>query len=178
MAAVLRKYLNDEGFSPSNSRINFVAREVSNRIHNKNEQAMFLSHVIHETAGLQILEENCSNPSAYNIGERYRNKSYHGRGFLHLSHPANYLEASEGLQRGKQLWMNPELVSEDLQIGMDTALWFWKEKVVRYGVPSKYRQTTKAINGGLEDGTSGASQTRYKYYCGLSKMMGNNPMSL
>ncbi|CAF1663140.1 unnamed protein product, partial [Adineta ricciae] len=96
---------------------------------NKDEAAVFLGHVFHETDGLKTIREYC----APGCGSHYAgswcsiqgnpNKLYYGRGWFQLSWPCNYYAAGQSL--GIDLLNNPDLVEQQQDIAVKTAIWFY-----------------------------------------------------
>ncbi|OWA50953.1 putative Endochitinase EP3 [Hypsibius exemplaris] len=172
----------------------FVSPSVKrlHRITLKREFAMFLANVIHETAGLEYLEEingatRCAageyrgvwdpNPATFHM-----DKCYCGRGPLQLSHPQNYQDASLAIFKdAATLIDNPERVLTDKQTGWDTAAWYWGEQVgIESGVKEgQFGTSIKAINGKLECPVSGEpaknpneAAKRKEYYEKIYKVWG------
>jgi predicted chitinase len=106
--SILKKYLSESGIT------------------SRQELAMFLANVFHESGGLKHVREIQPHPTNYvNNGI-----NYYGRGFLQLTHHYNYRDASRALYGDeKVLLANPELVADQLEVAWRTALWFWKDRV-------------------------------------------------
>ncbi|CAF1221734.1 unnamed protein product [Rotaria magnacalcarata] len=118
---------------------------------NKDEAAVFLAHVYHETDGLKTMREYCSP----GCGPQYSSswcsinaapgKYYYGRGWFQLSYPCNYYNAGQSL--GVNLLSNPDLVATNLKIAVQTAVWFFKannmEGPARRG---NFAATTRILN--------------------------------
>ena len=113
-------------------------------INSKDEIALFLAHIMHETNGLKyMVEQNLEDKSKYNCkenGEEWERKwakhnvpgqYYYGRGCLQLSWTFNYYQASMDLDFYKDdtLLKNPDFVSKDRYLSWITAAWFWKVRV-------------------------------------------------
>src|SRR5699024_326359 len=96
-------------------------------ISDKQEVAMFLAHVLHETGGFQHLVEH-GRPSGYTKAEEFPKNEYYGRGYIHLSHEYNYRAASLALFNDMRLLENPQLVEQEA-IAWQTAFWFWHANV-------------------------------------------------
>ncbi|CAF3339864.1 unnamed protein product [Rotaria socialis] len=118
---------------------------------NKDEAAVFLAHVYHETDGLKTMREYC----APGCGPQYSSswcsinaapgKYYYGRGWFQLSYSCNYYNAGQSL--GVDLLNNPDLVATNLMIAVKTAVWFFKtnnmEGPARRG---DFAATTRILN--------------------------------
>lgn len=149
----------------------------------RNEAAMFLAHCFHETGGLKYMEELWARKNPEEARKAYwqdgeggdPQKSYHGRGLLQLSWNYNYRDASKGLGLGDQLLYNPEMVCEENpDLCIDTAIWFWTEKVRgKSGLLENFYVSTKVINGGIEN-TPNCEKAlrRYGFYCKIAKYLG------
>lgn len=146
---------------------------------------MFLAHVVHESAGLNELEEEgcesekCQSKYLQGCGGR-SSKSYHGRGFLHLTGDCNYRTASERLRQGDRLLSEPELVRNDMSIAAKTAISFWMEDVnpknrrkagQRNSLPS-FGDTTKKINSIECHHSLPQAQRRWYLYRAITKALG------
>ncbi|CAF0802732.1 unnamed protein product [Adineta steineri] len=165
--------LRDSGWKPSN----------------KDEAAVFLAHVFHETDGLKVIKEYC----APGCGPHYAGswcsiqgapgKSYYGRGWFQLSWPCNYHGAGQAL--GLDLLNNPDLVEQRQDVAVKTAIWFYNAN--NMAAPAKqgdFAATTRIINGALEcNGGSGyqnqlarvATYRRIRHCFGLGEP-GRNPV--
>ncbi|TBT99729.1 putative chitinase [Hamiltosporidium tvaerminnensis] len=168
------------GFEPPNTLyVTELCRSMNDKIQNKEESAMFLAHIIHETGGLKYLEERYAveNPDfdkqIYDDGMGRKDKSYHGRGFLQITWPKNYARISNELGMGYKLLDEPELVCTDIKIAADVSACYWLLFVRPYpNVKKKYfGATTKAINGAVENGKNNVeiSKNRYKIYLKVAK---------
>ncbi|CAF1229494.1 unnamed protein product [Didymodactylos carnosus] len=130
---------------------------------NKDEAAVFLAHVFHETDGLKTVREYC----APGCGSHYAGtwcsiqgkpgKLYYGRGWFQLSWPCNYHAAGQAL--GVDLLSNPDLVEQRADLAVKTAVWFYNSN--NMAGPAKqgdFAATTRIINGQLEcNGGAGAN---------------------
>lgn len=102
--------------------------------------------------------------------------SYHGRGFIQLTHCYNYRAASQGLFGDDRLVHNPHIVAQDDVIAMRTALWFWKRNVHSLpGISSgRFGEATRAINGPLEcNGNSVSAGERWLLFMKVLDASGN-----
>ncbi|CAF1453416.1 unnamed protein product, partial [Rotaria sordida] len=122
---------------------------------NKNEAAVFLAHVYHETDGLKTMREYC----APGCGSKYsgswcsisgvQGKWYYGRGWFQLSWPCNYYSAGQYL--GVDLLADPDKVENDPKLAVSTALWFYNANGM--AAPAQigdFAATTRIINGAVE----------------------------
>lgn len=156
---------------------------------NKDEAAVFLAHVFHETDGLKVIREYCapgqsapriplagsflSESSISNLsgcGSQYAGswcaiqgkpgKLYYGRGWFQLSWPCNYHAA--GIALGVDLLSNPDWLEQKDDLAVKTAIWFYKTN--KMDGPAKqgdFAATTRIINGKLEcNGGSGAANQK------------------
>ena len=118
----------------------------------KEEQAQFLAHVRHETMNYQkyreMLNKDGTTVGNYDGGPRYR-----GSGLTMLTHKYNYFAFGEevyGEGQGQKFVDNPEIVSSDLNVAMDAALWHWYHQVRPNTKDfSNTEEVTRALNGGL-----------------------------
>jgi hypothetical protein len=82
---------------------------------------------------------------------------YYGRGWFQLSWPCNYHAAGQAL--GVDLLSNPDLVEQQQDLAVKTAIWFYNSN--NMAGPAKqgdFAATTRIINGALEcNGGSGTS---------------------
>ncbi|CAF3490744.1 unnamed protein product [Rotaria sp. Silwood2] len=122
---------------------------------NKEEAVVFLAHVFHETDGLKTIKEYC----APGCGSHYAGswcsiqgvpgKLYYGRGWFQVSWPCNYHAAGQAL--GIDLLNNPDLVEQQQDLAVKTAIWFYNAN--NMAGPAKqgdFAATTRIINGALE----------------------------
>ncbi|UJR34723.1 hypothetical protein I4U23_027500 [Adineta vaga] len=133
---------------------------------NKDEAAVFLAHVFHETDGLKAAREYCAPGCGSNYAGSWcsingkPNKLYYGRGWFQLSWPCNYNAAGKAL--GVDLLSDPDLVEKQQDLGVKTAIWFYKTN--KMDIPAKqgdFAATTRIINGKLEcNGGSGAANQK------------------
>lgn len=180
----LKKAVQACGY-PTGFKENF-AKELVDQINKKNwdsnQQAMFLAHVFHESAGLtKLVEEACvkSPCTQYNGAgtggvSGAPGKNYFGRGYLQLSWPANYKEASQALYGNDQLFKDPDRVASNPKDAAGTSIWFWEKKVMsNKEATSKFGLTTKAINGALEcgKGKTPTATKRWENYQKIAKAL-------
>lgn len=97
----------------------------------KEEAAMFLAQILHESDGLRAKAEyRCKDngcPGEYvTPGCDSPGQMYFGRGYIQLSWCYNYRAASQDLLGGNQLVESPNLVATDENLAWNTAFWFWK----------------------------------------------------
>jgi hypothetical protein len=78
----------------------------------------------------------CSQTNRTQLCEKYRkeqncpsNNTYYRRGFVGLKYCYNYRQVSNELYGDERLVINPDIVSENDSVAMDTALTYWKIKV-------------------------------------------------
>lgn len=168
-------------FSPNADYVKAMVSKVNAKIKDLNEAAMLLAQCGHESGGYQHIEEiACAGKVCSQYGMGAPGKSYHGRGFIQLSLPANYKAASQALGLGDELYNTPEKVSEDPNLGADVSIWFWMTNVANVpGVKENhFGAATKAINGELEckGGNTAQSKKRYDIYKALVKTLNiSNP---
>ncbi|RWS21035.1 chitinase 4-like protein [Leptotrombidium deliense] len=161
--------------APRDAQYNAMCSQIGiGSIGTKQELAMFIAHVVHETGGYQFKEEliclkqDCREVYDHSVG--IPGKSYHGRGYLQLSHSYNYKPASEALfpNDPNKLINNPELVASDENIAWSTAFWFWRDRVRNKPnvLQFWFGSSTRAINGGIEcDGwNKDAARKRFTFY--------------
>ncbi|KAM0674321.1 hypothetical protein GVAV_002398 [Gurleya vavrai] len=110
---------------------------LNNSFDNLNEVCMFLSHIIYRTKGFTIYEESEAEEYPNEVRAKYtteisfENKSYHGRGYLMLKYPENYLDISINLGMNDLLLKNPDLISKDKKLRLISAINFYKEVVMK-----------------------------------------------
>lgn len=177
----LTKALKENNMTPNNSYIQVVVKQTNSHFKDKEMAAMFLAQLAHESGGFAHIEEiacKSGGGCAGQYGTGAPGKSYHGRGFIQLSWPDNYKNASKDLGMGDKLYQTPEVVASDVDIGMKVSIWYWDKRVVTFpGVKEKkqFGLTTKAINGELEcknNANIDKSKRRYALYKSIAKEMG------
>ncbi|XP_015189952.1 PREDICTED: acidic endochitinase SP2-like [Polistes dominula] len=179
----IRGALLSMGYRPKESYLEAIIMETNHSLSNANEAVMFLAQTAHETGGFRYIEEIAyagTDEIAYEYGWGAPGKSYHGRGFIQLSWPGNYEQASLSLGYGYKLYENPELVSKNVKLAAKISMWYWKTKVRPVaGDMSKFGLTTKAINGALECRGQNVdkSKNRYRIYKALARELGIRNMS-
>lgn len=73
---------------------------------------------------------------------------YRGRGFIQLTGKANYQAFSKDMNI--DIVINPNKVSEQMDLSILTAIWFWNKNNLNYFADKKdIEGATKKINGGL-----------------------------
>ena len=173
--------MSKQNFNPKQEYVDAVVNVTNEGFDDLNMAAMFLAQLAHESGGFEHIEEiDCKGSTKcadqYGGSEGAPGKSYHGRGFIQLSWPANYKAAGEALGMGDELFNNPDLVCEDPELGAKVSLWFWKENVENApGVSENhFGATTKAINGALECTGSNVdkSKKRYEIYKAVAEVLG------
>ncbi|UJR06871.1 hypothetical protein I4U23_011160 [Adineta vaga] len=130
---------------------------------NKDEAAVFLAHVFHETDGLKTMREYCAPGCASNYAGSWcgiqgkPGKLYYGRGWFQLSWPCNYHAAGQAL--GVDLLSNPDVVEQQPSLAVRTAVWFYQtNKMDEPARRGDFAATTRIINGKLEcNGGPGAA---------------------
>lgn len=176
----LMNAMQENGFNPPIEHLNAIVQETNDYFDDSEMAAMFLGQLAHESGGFVHREEiGYENGQNTFISSEYgaHGKSYHGRGFIQLSHPENYKLASHDLGYGDLLWKKPEMVSEDIKLSAKVSIWYWKTRVMEYpGVKDKklFGLTTKSINGVLECNGQNIekSKRRYILYKSIAKYMG------
>jgi predicted chitinase len=125
-------------------------------ITSKLEALMAVVQFAHESAGFTAKREwACSEgrwePQCNTYDRKGCPGQYYGRGFIQLSHCYNYRPASLEMFGDDRLVTNPDLVAEDDDTAMATALWFWKKRVHdKGGSEGAFGMTTCAINCGWD----------------------------
>lgn len=179
----VKSALEDLGYHPVSSYLNAIVEEANDTFGDKNEAVMFLAQTAHETGGFRYIEEIAyagSGRIASEYGTGAPGKSYHGRGFIQLSWPDNYRQASSALGMGDRLYRNPELVVQDLSIAAKVSSWYWRSRVrPMAGNMSQFGLTTKAINGALECRGQNVdkSKNRYRIYKAIARATGVRNLS-
>lgn len=177
----LTKALKENNMTPNNSYLQVVVKQTNSHFKDKEMAAMFLAQLAHESGGFAHIEEiacKSGGGCAGQYGTGAPGKSYHGRGFIQLSWPDNYKNASKDLGMGDKLYQTPEVVASDVDIGMKVSIWYWDKRVATFpGVKEKkqFGLTTKAINGELEcknNANIDKSKRRYALYKSIAKEMG------
>ena len=155
----------------------------------KREAAIFLANLAHESGNFQFAEEiPCANGkwmapnTRCNVARYVRDpgdgveRSYHGRGAIQLTGLRNYESATKAL--GVDLVNQPELVAENSELAMASAVWFWMDVGFIHNAlvndEGGFGVSVQAINGGLECGNQcGARyQERVNQYERITRVMG------
>ena len=143
-------------------------------IESKDELAKFLAHLLHESGGLRYREELAyagKTTSPYEGDTCRPNKSYHGRGYIQLTHVYNYRAASKDIFGDENILLdNPERVANEEGLAFKTAGWFWKANVRDKGAhEGDFHQSTKVINA-IDKEEQKAN--RMKYYTKIRSAFG------
>ncbi|KAM0680528.1 hypothetical protein GINT2_001216 [Glugoides intestinalis] len=178
-AQQLKEALMEHQMQPNEANLNALVKSTNSHFKDKEMAAMYLAQLAHESGGYVYLEEiACKGGCPGQYGTGAPGKSYHGRGFIQLSWPDNYKQASQALGMGDQLYSDPDKVASDLTIATKVSEWYWDTRVLTApGVKDKkeFGLTTKAINGELEcknNSNIEKSKKRYALYLSISKKMG------
>nr|ALV66647.1 putative endochitinase 2 [Melittobia sp. EOM-2016] len=162
---------------PADSSI-YTCFEEATRNYRREEIAMLLAQLIHESGGFQYREEiackytNCPGFYVDNVG--IPGKYYYGRGFIQLTWGANYKAASQALGLGDQLLQCPEEVASNTRYAVFVSTWYWEARVRPVlGDSYKFGLTTKAINGAIEcsGGWNERAVNRYRCYQKVADVM-------
>ena len=79
-------------------------------------------------------------------GDGYR---YRGRGLKQLTFKANYMACSKDLYGDDRLVKNPDQVSQDKTVAIETSLWFWKNNNLSgFADKQDYKGLSIKVNGG------------------------------
>jgi len=86
------------------------------------------------------------NTNAIQVGDGAR---FCGRGLKQLTGRANYTRASKEIYGDDRLVKNPDLVSDDKAVALETACWFWKSRNLN-ALADQFDivAVTKKVNGG------------------------------
>ncbi|GAV06146.1 hypothetical protein RvY_16177 [Ramazzottius varieornatus] len=134
-------------------------------ITSKEELAMFLANIYHESATLRYVSE--LNPEAgYSGGVAYK-----GRGYIQLTHDYNYRDASIGMYGDDRLVKNPELVEKDLDVAWAVTAWFWKARVKPTLNLADFDSSVKAINSRELYGYSEQLARRKRYHSAIKNIL-------
>jgi len=183
---LLKQAVTECGYS-SGFKTDF-AQELVDQINktswDSNQTAMFLANIFHESGGLSLLvEQACaSSPCAQYDNADGKNgpvkaapgKHYFGRGYMQLSWPGNYKDASTGIYKSDKIYQNPDLVASDKSAAASTSIWFWNTRVMTSQAPLKqFGLTIKAINGAIEcgKGPNPQAQKRWANYQKIAKIL-------
>nr|ALV66650.1 putative endochitinase 1 [Spalangia endius] len=165
------------GYRPPNPDI-YEHFEKATKDFKREELAMFLAQLIHESGGFQYKEEiqfvgnNWHTSYKDNVG--LPGKTYHGRGYIQLTWGANYKACSEDLGMGDYLLRNPEVVASSTELAVKVSVWYWVARVrpQMRGKENQFGCTTKAINGALEcNRWNERAANRYKLYLNVANVL-------
>lgn len=160
---ISKEYLKKIMTSATSSNINKYHPHLNETMHKYNINtplriAHFLAQLTHETMSLRYSEEIASG-AAYegraNLGNTQPGdgKRFKGRGLIQLTGRANYTSYKNAT--GIDVVSNPKIVSDDPQVCVDVAGWYWdKNKINALADKDDVRAVTRRINGGyngLED---------------------------
>ncbi|MBI9064748.1 MAG: LysM peptidoglycan-binding domain-containing protein [Marinilabiliaceae bacterium] len=96
---------------------------------------------------------------------------YRGRGLIQLTGKANYVACGTGI--GKSLETNPDSVSSDADIAVQTCCWYWNSrKLNQYADQDDIKKITKLINGGYH-----GSDQRQAFLDKAKQVLMPNPVS-
>lgn len=88
---------------------------------------------------------------------------YRGRGFIQLTGKNNYAKF-QGTNAYGDVLANPDLVAEDMNLSVLTAIWYWNSNNLnRFADSGDHRGLTKAINGGFNGLDDRLAQTNKLY---------------
>lgn len=94
-------------------------------ISTKEEAAMALAQILHESDGLQTRVEY--EPEDYSQpGCDVPGKVYYGRGYIQLTGCDNYRRASMELYNDDRLHQDPDLVAREESVAWDVTFHYWK----------------------------------------------------
>ncbi|KAI5160638.1 hypothetical protein NEAUS03_1283 [Nematocida ausubeli] len=189
-ADLVKKTLSACGYSgsPNQDFVNELISQINKTSWDSNEKSMFLAQIYHESAGLTALvEQACVSTPCTNYDNADKSsgpvagspgKHYYGRGYIQLTWPANYQDASKSIYKDDRLYTNPDQVATDKSIAAAVSIWYWNTKVMTSKSPlSNFGETTKAINGAIEcqGSPNSAATNRWNNYLAIAKIFSVNP---
>ncbi|XP_058795552.1 uncharacterized protein LOC131666711 [Phymastichus coffea] len=163
--------------APSDATIYTYFKQAT-KSYSREEIAMLLAQLIHESGGFQFREElacaktNCPGQYVDSVG--LPGKYYYGRGFMQLTWGANYKACSNDLGYGDRFLQNPDEVASSTKYCVQVSTWYWETRVRPVlGKSNKFGLTTKAINGAIEcsGGWNERAANRYKVYLKIAEVM-------
>ncbi|XP_053690886.1 uncharacterized protein LOC128739424 [Sabethes cyaneus] len=151
-----------------------IVKQINMMTADRNEAAMFLAHLIHESRAFDLMEIYSAR---FYTGHKHGD--FQGRGYIMLTSEFNYGPASKDIFGDNRLVSNPELVAADLVIGMSVAVWFW-EKIVRpKAAPfNTFYATTRTIKNVIKPFQERPyAGIRYQYYLKAAEVLRIQPES-
>ncbi|KAJ3065755.1 hypothetical protein HDU98_010879, partial [Podochytrium sp. JEL0797] len=114
------------------------------------ELALLMGNLAHESGAFRFVEEiACAGVTVATSNCKYG--LYHGRGYMQLSWDYNYRAAANYLNN-QQIFTNPNIIMNDVNVNWDTVNWFWTTQVEPYLQSNGYTlgNSVMAVNGGQE----------------------------
>jgi putative chitinase len=150
------------------------ARMIARQIDTPRRQAHFLAQIGHESGELRFVEEIASG-DAYegrlDLGNTHPGdgRRFKGRGLIQLTGRANYRAYGEAVGVNLVADDNWKRVSDDPQMAVDVACWFWQTRELNALADNDdLVGITKCINGGLNGLSDRERQlARARFFLGL-----------